>query len=256
MNAARSASDPPPLFHPPSQVRTVRGADQVYHPSNHNLKFSFVSDKCTLPAVAGPCNQGIERWYFDSASSQCKEFTYGGCHGNRNRFMTRELCESQCARTAVATVRPPASTRSPQDAESGAFIHTTSSVFYCYILCIPFTIAAGIFSWCTVVLSQICASNRKRKATASRTCPAGTSTARRAPARRSCMAAAEGTRTGSRRRKTASTGVDLRKSTGSVSEACVCSFFEVTHAALCRHLQPQQRHGSVQGRRRAVVLRR
>ena len=84
------------------------------------------TDKCTLAPEAGPCNQGLLRWHFDSSSSRCKEFTYGGCHGNRNRFMTQALCESQCARTAVATVRPPVPTTPPQDDEKGDVINSKS----------------------------------------------------------------------------------------------------------------------------------
>ncbi|XP_016959854.1 BPTI/Kunitz domain-containing protein 5 [Drosophila biarmipes] len=35
------------------------------------------------------------RWYFDKG--HCKPFTYKGCNGNRNRFCSKDSCESRCA---------------------------------------------------------------------------------------------------------------------------------------------------------------
>ena len=51
---------------------------------------------CNLPADAGPCRASIQRFFFDFQNSLCKNFTYGGCKGNDNRFVTKQDCESAC----------------------------------------------------------------------------------------------------------------------------------------------------------------
>ena len=53
-------------------------------------------DICTLPAEVGPCEAAIPRWFHNSATGQCEEFTYGGCQGNANNFETLAACESAC----------------------------------------------------------------------------------------------------------------------------------------------------------------
>ena len=45
---------------------------------------------------AGPCFAMFKNWHYDSESTSCKEFTYGGCSGNENRFDTKEECEKTC----------------------------------------------------------------------------------------------------------------------------------------------------------------
>ncbi|ELU04243.1 hypothetical protein CAPTEDRAFT_219882 [Capitella teleta] len=51
---------------------------------------------CSLPSDQGPCDADFTMWYFDSDSSQCQQFVYGGCHGNANRFKSHLECESMC----------------------------------------------------------------------------------------------------------------------------------------------------------------
>ncbi|KAH8382198.1 hypothetical protein KR009_002235 [Drosophila setifemur] len=38
--------------------------------------------------------KAVTRWYFDKGV--CKQFTYKGCNGNRNRFCTQESCDYRC----------------------------------------------------------------------------------------------------------------------------------------------------------------
>ena len=51
---------------------------------------------CELPMKGGPCNAAIPRVYFDSSSGMCKDFSYGGCQGNGNNFITKKECEQTC----------------------------------------------------------------------------------------------------------------------------------------------------------------
>nr|A8Y7N7.1 RecName: Full=Kunitz-type serine protease inhibitor C4; AltName: Full=BPTI-4; AltName: Full=Trypsin inhibitor 4; AltName: Full=Trypsin inhibitor C4; Flags: Precursor [Daboia siamensis]CAL69605.1 trypsin inhibitor-4 precursor [Daboia siamensis] len=51
---------------------------------------------CYLPADPGECMAYIRSFYYDSESKKCKEFIYGGCHGNANNFPTRDKCRQTC----------------------------------------------------------------------------------------------------------------------------------------------------------------
>ncbi|XP_076464212.1 papilin-like isoform X2 [Babylonia areolata] len=53
-------------------------------------------DVCNLPADPGPCEALIPSFFFDKKDGTCKNFTYGGCQGNENRFASREDCENTC----------------------------------------------------------------------------------------------------------------------------------------------------------------
>ncbi|KAH8352630.1 hypothetical protein KR084_005414 [Drosophila pseudotakahashii] len=42
------------------------------------------------------CAAYVPRFSYHAESNSCKDFVYGGCGGNDNRFLTLELCESKC----------------------------------------------------------------------------------------------------------------------------------------------------------------
>ncbi|KAF6199683.1 hypothetical protein GE061_005981, partial [Apolygus lucorum] len=53
-------------------------------------------DPCSLPKVQGPCDKYEIKWHFDRDSGSCRQFYYGGCHGNANRFQNAEECRETC----------------------------------------------------------------------------------------------------------------------------------------------------------------
>ncbi|CAG0880940.1 unnamed protein product [Darwinula stevensoni] len=55
----------------------------------------FVS-LCELAKEVGPCKGRLQRYYFDTETRKCMEFTYGGCKGNPNNFPTLQDCQSTC----------------------------------------------------------------------------------------------------------------------------------------------------------------
>lgn len=44
----------------------------------------------------GTCNKNQKSWAYDKNTKKCKEFRYGGCGGNDNRFAALELCQEAC----------------------------------------------------------------------------------------------------------------------------------------------------------------
>ncbi|CAF1151451.1 unnamed protein product [Rotaria sp. Silwood1] len=53
-------------------------------------------DICTLEKDSGSCDQYKIMWYYDVLSGQCKNFYYGSCGGNANRFITEQECQLRC----------------------------------------------------------------------------------------------------------------------------------------------------------------
>ena len=51
---------------------------------------------CALSADPGPCNVPVTRWYYNHDIGRCVTFTFGGCHGNANKFDTEYECEGVC----------------------------------------------------------------------------------------------------------------------------------------------------------------
>jgi len=51
---------------------------------------------CKLAADAGKCSNSLMRYYYDPTLRDCRQFVYGGCHGNANRFLTYADCETTC----------------------------------------------------------------------------------------------------------------------------------------------------------------
>uniref|UniRef100_A0A131Z9B7 Collagen, type VI, alpha n=1 Tax=Rhipicephalus appendiculatus TaxID=34631 RepID=A0A131Z9B7_RHIAP len=51
---------------------------------------------CYLPPIRGLCYAYFPSYYYDSSSGTCRNFIYGGCQGNENRFSSREECLQTC----------------------------------------------------------------------------------------------------------------------------------------------------------------
>jgi len=56
------------------------------------------AEVCSLPISPGPCRlmSFSPSYGFNSATSRCEAFSYGGCRGNENRFSTVEECTRVC----------------------------------------------------------------------------------------------------------------------------------------------------------------
>ncbi|XP_036840630.1 papilin [Oncorhynchus mykiss] len=65
---------------------------------------------CSLSRDDGSCANWTSRFYYNSVTGSCTQFWYGGCHGNANNFVSRDVCQRECG-DAVVTPRqasPPA----------------------------------------------------------------------------------------------------------------------------------------------------
>lgn len=51
---------------------------------------------CLLHAKSGPCRGSRPRYFYDRHTDQCKRFTFGGCRGNANNFVSIEQCQEEC----------------------------------------------------------------------------------------------------------------------------------------------------------------
>lgn len=53
-------------------------------------------EPCLLPSDAGNCKDTLTHWYFDSQKHKCRAFTYSGCGGNSNNFLSKADCRNAC----------------------------------------------------------------------------------------------------------------------------------------------------------------
>ena len=51
---------------------------------------------CLAAPAAGPCRGREVRYYWDAARAACDRFSYGGCAGNTNNFLTEQQCSAAC----------------------------------------------------------------------------------------------------------------------------------------------------------------
>ncbi|CAG5031747.1 unnamed protein product [Parnassius apollo] len=51
---------------------------------------------CTVQPDAGVCLSLGTKYYYDINNRECKDFLYGGCGGNRNKFDTKQSCLGEC----------------------------------------------------------------------------------------------------------------------------------------------------------------
>ncbi|CAF92968.1 unnamed protein product, partial [Tetraodon nigroviridis] len=56
---------------------------------------------CRAPVKVGPCRAAFPRWWFNASTGQCQPFTFGGCKGNSNNYLTEEDCVSACRGVAA-----------------------------------------------------------------------------------------------------------------------------------------------------------
>lgn len=61
------------------------------------LDFETARTVCNLPSDNGACRGSYKRFFYNPNNQDCEEFEYGGCRGNQNNFLTRDVCLSTCS---------------------------------------------------------------------------------------------------------------------------------------------------------------
>jgi hypothetical protein len=58
---------------------------------------NLANQRCNHYPDRGTCENDFQvRWYYDRFNHRCREFFYGGCDGNDNRFDTKEGAFTFC----------------------------------------------------------------------------------------------------------------------------------------------------------------
>lgn len=52
--------------------------------------------KCAEKTETGMCRAMFQRYTYNPSTDSCEQFIYGGCGGNGNNFITKNLCEKAC----------------------------------------------------------------------------------------------------------------------------------------------------------------
>uniref|UniRef100_A0A183GQH4 BPTI/Kunitz inhibitor domain-containing protein n=1 Tax=Heligmosomoides polygyrus TaxID=6339 RepID=A0A183GQH4_HELPZ len=52
--------------------------------------------RCLQPAEVGSCKETYPAYHFDRLTKSCRPFSYSGCGGNDNRFLTLTQCQGLC----------------------------------------------------------------------------------------------------------------------------------------------------------------
>nr|QKV49749.1 tissue factor pathway inhibitor 2 [Blarina brevicauda] len=55
---------------------------------------------CYSPKDGGLCSANVTRYYFNARNRECEAFTYTGCGGNDNNFVTVKDCQQACAKAS------------------------------------------------------------------------------------------------------------------------------------------------------------
>ncbi|KAJ0057123.1 hypothetical protein NL108_002052 [Boleophthalmus pectinirostris] len=84
---------------------SAEDCQRVCHPGGSDVITPLVAqeearvlslDVCSLAPETGPCRMAIPRYFYNSTSRKCELFTYGGCEGNGNRFISQRECHLHC----------------------------------------------------------------------------------------------------------------------------------------------------------------
>lgn len=75
---------------------TLLSCDVAFGRRSSEGRHTGKRDFCNSAPERGICRASRLRWHYDSAIGECRNFTWGGCGGNENKFVTQSFCERVC----------------------------------------------------------------------------------------------------------------------------------------------------------------
>ncbi|XP_038598197.1 tissue factor pathway inhibitor 2 [Tachyglossus aculeatus] len=75
----------------PNQFSNKASCVKFCSPKSNMPKF------CSSPLDRGSCSAHVTRYYFNIKSGTCEEFSYSGCGGNHNNFISQKDCTKTCS---------------------------------------------------------------------------------------------------------------------------------------------------------------
>ncbi|XP_022594186.1 papilin-like [Seriola dumerili] len=77
-------------------VESEPAATESVHPQETGMSAGEYDEHCKVEPQAGPCRAAFQHWYYNSRTSNCEPFIYGGCRGNKNNYISKENCMATC----------------------------------------------------------------------------------------------------------------------------------------------------------------
>ena len=60
---------------------------------------------CAQPKQIGTCGQYVQRYWYNPITRDCEMFTFSGCQGNDNNFVSLLDCQNYCRNTNRETIK-------------------------------------------------------------------------------------------------------------------------------------------------------
>ncbi|XP_001360711.2 spondin-1 [Drosophila pseudoobscura] len=76
---------------------------ECVNPQDCHINMELAKDICVQQPDSGPCRGSYQRYAFNPHTHRCDAFSYGGCRGNRNNFLTENDCLHTCSMTGSAS---------------------------------------------------------------------------------------------------------------------------------------------------------
>ncbi|XP_076591980.1 kunitz-type protease inhibitor 2 [Chaetodon auriga] len=82
-------------------VEPEPAATESVHPQETEMSAEDFAERCGAEPLVGPCRAAFRRWYYNTETSSCQSFIYGGCKGNNNNYDSKESCMAACTVTVL-----------------------------------------------------------------------------------------------------------------------------------------------------------
>lgn len=99
VKAARMA--PPLKTAAEGGVEATPAASETVQDKETEMSADDFAELCGAEPQVGPCRAAFQRWYYNTKTSSCHSFIYGGCKGNKNNHASQESCMAACTVTVL-----------------------------------------------------------------------------------------------------------------------------------------------------------